>query len=52
MSVRGRLECLERLGLYEARQARSPEDVYERIRTEAREALRRVWPPAKNPSTA
>jgi hypothetical protein len=39
MSVRARLERLERRGLYEARRPRSPEHVYERIRKEARESI-------------
>lgn len=39
MSVRSRLERLERRGLYEARRPRSPEDVYDRIRLEAIESI-------------
>lgn len=39
MSVRSRLQRLERLGLEEARRPRSPEHVYEQIRKEARESI-------------
>ncbi len=39
MNVRRRLERLEQLGLYETRSPRSPEDVCERIRTEAMESI-------------
>jgi len=39
MSVRSRLERLERRGLHEARQPKSPEHVYERIKKEAMESI-------------